>query len=413
MQVTPWSVGCATVASILGLIGLYLDSPAATVGAAGLTALLIGQAALFLYRVACYTDIVSVERTIERHPIVVGIPVEVAVRVDPPKTEGLFVSITDIPPASGTYNPTQVVLDEGRGTYSVRFVAPGIARFRGLEIGLKNRFFSARYICTSSRFLGDDIPVRPWGEAESEPNRGGFQGTKDLDRLGIPRGEGVSGFHPFRMGDELSLIDWKLTAKHGKPYVREPTATVSGSPLLVVDLPDPGNPGGTKVLASAGEEIERMLRERGLCNLLVISGGDVIEFLRHERNPRVLFRLLGLDVHESFQPLYRTRDSVVLRSILHMAEHGKLVHSKRYASALRTNLSLKKRSPFENFVDFAMVGSEHRGVVVYTASFDEVSHLNLIAEAARRRKSRLVIRIPRSRGGFASWLSQYPVVELI
>ncbi|KAF5063380.1 hypothetical protein DSECCO2_295040 [anaerobic digester metagenome] len=406
-------MGCAMIAVVLGIIGLFLDSQAATIGAVGLVSLLCSQAALFLYRTSRYVDLITVRRVIMRRPVAVGTSVEVEVRVDPPAAEGLLVRITDLPPSSVVYDPGRTSLVDGQGIYVARFLVPGVTRFRGLKLMTANRFFSTTLTCTAPRYVGDKISVISREGDAAESLFGGIQSTKELNRLGIPRGEGVSGFHPFRQGDELTLIDWKLTAKHRKPYVREPTAAAGGAPLLVVDLPVRGSPEATVVILSASEAMGRMVREQGRCSLLLISGGDAIDFRRHERDSRVLYQLLGLQVHESFQPLYRLRESSVLRSMLRSAENEKLFFSQRYAAAMHTNLSLRKRFLFEEEIDLALRGSEQQGVIVYTASSNEVSHLNLISEAARRRKSRLVIRLPRSLGGFVSWLSPYPVVELI
>ena len=77
MQATPLAEGCAIVAVVLGVIGLYLDSLAAVAGAMGLTGFLCGQGVLFLYRTARYADDLQVERVIKTRPVHVGIPVEV------------------------------------------------------------------------------------------------------------------------------------------------------------------------------------------------------------------------------------------------------------------------------------------------------------------------------------------------
>ena len=65
MQATSLTGACATVAVVLGVIGLYLDSPAAVAGAMGLTGLLCGQGVLFMYRTARFADDLQVERVIE------------------------------------------------------------------------------------------------------------------------------------------------------------------------------------------------------------------------------------------------------------------------------------------------------------------------------------------------------------
>ncbi len=400
-------------AVILGIVGLYLDSLAAIIAAVGLASLLCSQAILLFYHTTCYINSITVTRRFQKRPVVAGTSVEVEIQVNPLSLDGIQIHLTDLPPPSVVYNTEDTSLANGRGIYGARFLVPGATRFRGLRVITANRFFSTTLTCTSPRYAGDEIFISPREGRVENSSSSGIPGTKELNKIGIWKGEEVSGFHPFRHGDDLSLIDWKLTAKHNKPYVREPSARMGGAPLLIVDLPSAGSPHTPEFLLSVSEALARIVKERGRCSLLLISGGDVIDFLRNEHDLDALYRHLGLRIHESFHALYRKRDSLVLSSLLRSAENGTLAYSRYYAAALRSNLSSRRRIVFEEEVEHALKNSEPAGVVVYTVSTDDVSHLNLISEAARLRRSRLVIRLPRPLGGFVSWLSPYPVVELI
>lgn len=413
METTPWAAGCTVVAIILGVTALYLDSLAAVAGAVGLAALLCGRAALFLYRTVRYADGLRVEREVgEGHPRT-GVPEEVVVRVAVPPVPGLLVRLTDLPPQSAVHDPDDAVLSHGEGRYQVQFIAPGEVRFRGLLLETADRFFSTKLVCAGPRAAGETITVHPAASKVSESARGSNAGAKELDRVGIPRGEGVSGFRPYRRGDDASMVDWKLTAKYGRPFVREPTTEVGNAPLVVVDLPLWEAPGAKDLLAAAGEAIEREVRERGRCTLLLITGGEVVDFRYRERDLGVLLGLLGLRLPGPVHPLYRVMDPVVLLDRLQSIERCLLIPSQRLATALRVTLRRATRSVFEEEIDRAMKRAEHREVVVYTASSGEVSHLNLIAAAARRRRRHLVIRMPGAFTGPVPLLSPYPYVEAI
>jgi len=413
VQTTPWTGGCTIVTIVLGVLALYLDSLAAVAGAMGLTALLCGQAGLFLYRTARYADGLQVERSVGKGPVCVGMPVEVSVRATAPAVPGLLVRLTDLPPRSAVYDPEEAVLPREGGRYRVRFIIPGEVGFRGLLLETGDRFFSTKIVCASSGCAGEKITVYPAASRISEPTPGSDAGTRELDRMGIPRGEGVSGFRPFRRGDDASMVDWKLTAKYGLPFVREPTSEVGNAPLVVVDLPVPGTPGAAAVLAAAGEAIEREVRDQGQCTLLLITGGAVVDFRYHERDLGALLGLLSLRIPDPVHPLYRVLDPLVLLERLQSIERGLLIPSQRLATVLRMTLRRSTRTAFEAEIDHAMKKAENRVVVVYTASSDEVSHLNLIAAAARRRRRHLVIRLPRAVRAPVSLLSPYPRVEAI
>jgi len=413
VQTTPWTGGCAIVAIALGVIALYLDSLAVAAVAMGLAALLCGQAALFLYRTARYVDGLEVERTIGKGVRCVGMPMEVNLTATMPAVPGLQVRLTDLPPRSAVYDPGDTVLPPSGGRYRVRFITPGEVSFRGVLVETGDRFLSTTIVCASSGCMGERITVYPAANRISESSTGTDVGTVELDRAGFPRGEGISGFRPFRRGDDASMVDWKLTAKYGRPFVRETTTEIGSAPLVVIDLPDSETPGGAAVISAAGEMIEREIREHGHCTLLVIAGGEVVDFRYHEHDLGVLLGLLSLRIPEPVHPLYRVMDPLVLLERLQLIERGLLIPSQRLATVLRATLRRSTRTPFEQEIDHAMRKEEHREVVIYTASSDEVSHLNLIAAVARRRRRHLVIRLPRAVRNSISTLSPYPRVEAI
>lgn len=413
MQATPLTEGCTIVAIVLGLIGLYLDSLAAVAGAMGLTGLLCGQGALFLYRTARYANDLQVVRQVKGRPVYLGIPVEVSTKVTTSAVQGLHVRLTDLPPRSAVYVYDEAVLRDGEGRYQVRFMTPGEVSFRGLQIETANPFFTTSIFHAAPRYVGEKVLVLPVEMGTSRPAPGAGSGGTELARAGALQGEGIRGFRPFRQGDDPARVDWKLTAKHGRPFVREPNSEAGNAPLIVVDLPAPEASGAVAVLSAASSEIRREIREYGKCTLLLIAGGEVIAFYRHEPNLVGLLRLLGLQPPESIHPLYRIKDPVVLMARFRAAERELFLPSQRLAVALRVALGARVRSAFEKEVDQVLAATEHREVVVYTASSADTSHLNLIATAARRRRRRLVIRVPRSQQGSIAWLSPYPRVEAI
>ena len=419
MRPTAWTGCCAASAVVLGVIGLYLDSLAAVAGTMGITAILSGQAALFFARTSRYADGLRVEREIGRSPVVRGSPVSVVVRAQAPNVPGLEVRLADLPPHSAVYTSDDAVLHDGVCRYTVRFMAPGDAGFRGLLVEAADTFFSTTIVCSSPRYAGEPITVHP--SSGKVGSLGGLSTAvagsdvrkKEFDRLGVYRGEDTSGFRPFRQGDDVSMVDWKLTAKYGTPFIRQRTTQGGDAPLVIVDLPVSGDVGSIPVLSAAGEAIERIVREYGECSLLVISGGEVIDYRPHENDPAAVLPLLAPQSADQSRPLFRVLDPIVLLGRLRSAERGTLATSRRLALILRTALRHGERSLFEEEIDRALAMAERRQIVVYSSASGEVGHLNMIASAARRRRQHLVLRVPRSPGGPNFWLSPYPRVETI
>lgn len=413
MRPTRWTGSAAVAAAVLGIIGLFLDAPAAAGASVGLAALLSGGAVLFLYRTIRYADGLAVERAVGQGLVCQGSVVEVGVRVTSVAVPGLAVKIMDLPPRSAVHDPEETVLKDGEGRYRIRLMAPGEVFFRGLRVEVADRFFRTTLFCTAPRFAATMLTVYPVGSDRPDKGPGSGAGELELERKGMLRGQGIRAFRPFRSGDDPALMDWKLSAKYSRLFVREPNSQVGGPPLLIVDLPVAGAEGGEELLIAAGEAIGREVRDYGYCTLLVVAGGEVVGFWYHEQDLPALVRNLRPRPADSGVPLYRVYDPVVLRQRLRAAERGVSEPSRRFAAVLRATLGSRSTSAFEEEVGRILAGTEHPEVVVYTAATDEISHLNLIAGAARRHGRTLRILLPRPGPGLLARLSSYARVEVL
>lgn len=414
MQATSLTGAGATVAIVLGVIGLYLDSLAAVAGALGLAGLLCGQGVIFAYRTARFADELQIERAVESRPVYLGAVVEVEVRATTTTVPSLQARLTDLPPRSAIYDHDEAVLHDGEGRYRVRFMTPGEVSYQGVLLETANRFFRTTIHHAASSDAEEKMVVLPADNGGSPSVQDVMAGARELARAGLPQGMGVRGFRPFHQGDDPARIDWKLTAKYNRPFVREPMSEAGSAPLVVVDLPtDHEDSAAVAVLQAASAEIRREIREHGRCTLLLIAGGEVIAYRQHERDLVGLLRLLSIQPPGPLHPLYRVRDPATLMETLRLAERELSIPSQRLAVTLRTALGTGVRSSFEREINRVLSAAEHREVLVYTVAPADVSHLNLIAAAARRRRRRLVIRLPRATKGSLPWLSRYPRVEAI
>ncbi|MEN6341443.1 MAG: hypothetical protein ABFC89_02680 [Methanospirillum sp.] len=413
MRPTAWAGGAAAVAAVLGGAGLVFDAPAAAGAATGIAALLGARAALFLARTARVADGLVIERSTPKTARQ-GAPVRIAATATAPSVPGLAVRFTDLPPASALLADGDPVLEDGRAGYGLRFMAPGEVSFRGVQIDARDRFFSTTLLCTAPPFAGPALTVFPAGEARTDPGIGMRAGELEREQKAILRGQGVIAYRPFRAGDDRALVDYKLSAKHGRDFVREPNSQAGNSPLLVVDLPAPGAPGGEAVLTAAGEAVEREFRQNGRCSLVVIAGGELVAARDMAGDQAELVRLIGWRKESGgIGSLYRVPDPVVARQRLRGLEGGSGTLSRRLAAALRANLRHAGRTPFEEDLSRAFSGLAHRDVIVYTAAAGEISHLNLITAAVRRRGQSLRVRFRHPSLGALVGLPPDAIVEAL
>ena len=204
-------------------------------------------------------------------------------------------------------HPDDAVLHDGACRYGPVH-GPGGAGFRGLLIEAADTFFSITIACSSPRYAGEPITVHP--SSGKVGSLGGLSMAvagsdvrrKEFDRLGVYRGEDTSGFRPFRQGDDISMVDWKLTAKYGTTFIRQRTTQGGDAPLVIVDLPVSGDAESISVLSAASEAIERIVQEFGECSLLVISGGEVIDYYAHQNDPSAVLPLLTPQPADRFRP---------------------------------------------------------------------------------------------------------------
>jgi uncharacterized protein (DUF58 family) len=411
---TAWTGGTAAVAAVLGAAGLFFDAPVAAGAAAGLAAVLGARAALFLARTARVADGLAVERSTQKDFLRQGAPVSFEVAATAPAVPGLSVRLTDLPPASALLADGDPELHGGRARYRLRFMAPGEVRFRGVRIDAADPFFSTTLLCTAPPYVGSDVTVFPASLARTDPGVGIHAGDLECEQRAILRGQGILAYRPFHPGDDRALVDYKLSAKYGRDFMREPNSMAGSAPLLVVDLPAPGAPGGEALLTAAAEAVEREFQQTGRCSLIVIAGGELVAARDGAVDQIELVRLIGWRPESGgVGALYRVPDPVVARQRLRGIERGIGAFSRRLAAALQANLGHAGHTVFEDDLTRALTGATHRDVVVYTAASGELSHLNLVAAVIRRRGQGLRLRFRHPARGALLGLAPDATVEAL
>ena len=127
---------------------------------------------------------------------------------------------------------------------------------------------------SAEQFQGPVLSVQPRGLFESS-RRGLSGGNREIEKMAVLSALGVRSLREYYAGDDLRRIDWKMTAKHNKLFVREYAGIMNLPPLIIVDLPwreapYPGDEFARMVAAVAGQ-VEHSTTMNHYSTVLLIS----------------------------------------------------------------------------------------------------------------------------------------------
>jgi len=308
-------------AAALLLFSWSFDSAPALLLAGSILGLLAARALLFLHSAKAAAASVNVTRTAAPTILRQGSPVNVTCTVHLSLSPGLHADITDLPPAGapvakGSATATQSLAGSHDVTmaYGISCLSSGNLTFGGMDIVLSDDLFSVRLPFRGGGFSLPSLWVDPVARLRAGDGSGAF-GEREAEAQKLLRGYGIRSFRSYLPGDDPRSIDWKLTAKHGRLYVREYTGMVGKNTLLVVDFPDGALPCPAPlhdaVLGAALEAAREMCRNPRGCSLMVISGPNLLSYLPNEKSPARLKR--ALDVLGRAQDWQAAQEALVQR----------------------------------------------------------------------------------------------------
>ncbi|MDV4343126.1 DUF58 domain-containing protein [Methanoculleus sp. YWC-01] len=399
---TRTSGGIAALALALTVTALLLANPAAALAAGSLALFLLWRGWQFERDLRAAVTSLNVTREVDRTILRQGTATAVRVKADIAVPPGMEVRVRDLPPAVAAgdaplSSPGETV------TYTVRLMAPGETAFAGVVLEASDAFFSRDIVCR--RFDGPHIQVFPAGTAERGRGRGTGSGDAEVDRRAALTGQGTRGFRPYQTGDDLSQIDWKLTARRDAYYVREPAGLEGGSPLIAVDLP--ARTGDPETFArfsmTVCGAVEGAINARDGCSLLVVAGGEVVRFLPRTLDIREAIAALGgLAPLEPRAPLYRAPGPAVLAARARMNGRGAVPEESVFREklgALLTRFAAESPTPFAAAVRAALGRAEAEEVRLFSLlPAGDKSHLIQLAREAKVRGMWVVLKAPAGAG---------------
>lgn len=320
---------------------------------------------------------------------------------------GITVRVRDILPAATLSDPpdaSAVVAADGSASirYSLTPLVPGSIRFPGISLAISDPFFNASLLMGSDPFRGPEPDVHPRAAYERSRTRAEF-GEDEKDAPSIYRGSGIRSIREYHSGDDLRSIDWKMTAKYDRMFIREYTAAENLPPLIVVDLPDCLFPVPdeylTKLVNSATGETMTAIRNHGSVSLFVISGVNIIDTVLEETDLQRCITTLRTSAHPHFRlnHAYRWKDRAGMRGFIRKNGVAAPWPRKneddqffdRIAQIYRKSLANPYTPVFSTQVRRLLNSVQLEEIVFYSLFEGDLSHIGELALQAQMKRIRL------------------------
>jgi uncharacterized protein (DUF58 family) len=223
---------------------LILDDMAILLAGSMLLAGILGQYLLFDRDMREIVTSVEIQRSLSRNPVRRGTPLQVVSTITFRGSPRMQVQITDLPPhntilAEGVTTITKNADPSPRSylcSYRIIPAMHGTQHFSGMSVTVRNLFFEDTLPLTREKECGPALSVLPTG-AFAAPVSELADGTRDNRKASIWTGVDVHSLREYSVGDDLSHVDWKISAKYDKIFIRKYTGLMSHPPLVIVDLP--------------------------------------------------------------------------------------------------------------------------------------------------------------------------------
>lgn len=320
MHTTRCSSGLAVLALALVLASWLFDDLLLLSLAAGLLVFLLFRFVLFFRGLRIAGDTLAVHRETDKTIVRQGRTVAVTTVVRTRIPARMVAQVKDLVPMGASVMTGETyarIRDEITLQYEIALLATGAVRFGGVELALEDAFFRSIIPCRAARFRGPVLHVEPFSLfAMTESAR--LEGETEQERPYLLPGYGIRSFRAYIPGDDPRHIDWKLSAKHERLFVREYTGIAGSPPLIVLDMPDasalPGT--GDALKGAVSGLVEQAAGRHGAGHLLVISGANVIRYLPFGRQTAPVRALLNsTSPAERLVHLYRSMDAATARSL--------------------------------------------------------------------------------------------------
>lgn len=411
MELTERSLGIIILICGLGLYSWIFDNIPALIILFSLTVFLILRVLLFYRTVTHVSGSVACERSAGKTISRQGTPVPVRTSWTCDIPEGYSVTFEDMIPAGAAilnginttadiYGPVKNV--NVNGSYTISPVVSGEVMFGGVRVIFKDQYFLTTIeFCTES-FRKPVLHIEPVALFEHEKALGRY-GETETEKTGQIRGYGIRSFRYYVKGDDPKTIDWKMTAKHGKFFVREYYGLAGEPPLLIVDLPDASSEYPAQaydlMIGGMNDALRSAVRETHGCTLLIISGPNLLKYIPFEKSIVQARKTIDA-LHDQKRLLswYRAVDPGYSRFFLQNREGPGIPEEQTFSTGLARIssqfLSHASRPIFE--IQFKGVLNERKisGIYLFSLYQGDLSHIRSIILQGRSMGVRVILQVP-------------------
>jgi uncharacterized protein (DUF58 family) len=399
--------GIWLMAALLGAAAVVFEIPAFYLAAFSLVLLSALLALRFRLQMREVVTSAGVTRSVSRKMLRQGSPTAVTTEFSSNPVPGTVVRVRDIlSPGAGTDPEDPAVIAGAGGSATLRYtlipLVPGSIRFPGVRLEVSDEFFAGSIAMRSGRFAGPELDVYPHAIFERAGDVKEF-GDLEKDRISIYRGYGVRSIREYVQGDDLRTIDWKMTAKHDRMFIREYTAVENFPPLLVVDLPDRSFPVPEEDLArlvsSVTGEAVTAHRDHGSVSLLLISGVNIIDIVLDEQDLTRIMTLIRTAAHPVLRlhHAYRWKNRATLRNTLRQwaapePGSGGVKFAATIARVCQRSLASPDTPVFATRIGRVLGSLTTKDILLYSFFDGDLSHIRELAHLARGQQIRLTPR---------------------
>lgn len=326
--------GLCLTSLLLISCAFILDDLAILLAGVTLIAGILGQYLLFDNSLREIVASVEIQRSLSRNPVRKGTSLHVTAVLTCRGASRMHTEVTDLLPSHTTLEEgvTTVTInpDPSSRTYPLSYqIVPaihGTHHFSGVSVNVRNLFFEDTFQLTRERDCGPVLSVQPSGlfaEPESEA-----AGTTASRKISAWRGLDIHSLREYIHGDDLRHVDWKISAKYDKIFVRKYTGLISHPPLIIVDLPWNGAPCPEKefhrMISVVTGMVKQIVQTYQYVSVLFISGPNILHLIREEKNVTHCIT----DIQEWMHPVdrlvhfYRMPDRTDLRSYVRHTENA-------------------------------------------------------------------------------------------
>ena len=379
-----------------------------------LAGLLFLRAFVFSRRASIVIHSISLERNAKKTVIRRGSNVRIRTSAECRIPPGTTVLIRDLLPGSAklvsgrdSASSNQQGLQGFDFQYMVALLSTGHIGFRGIEAEIRDQFFVSRFQFQNSRFKKPYIWVEPVGLFRKDQT-GGAMGDWEEEKRSPLRGSGVIAFRDYLPGDDPRSIDWKMTAKHGKMFVREYAGLVGVPSLFVLDFS--GNAGDLtdswdRLSGSFLQAFRDAARERKKCSLVLVSGMNLIRYLPDETSlSRVRTAIASNRSYPRLVHAYRNLDAGPARYLKKRVENelegsagdtGKSRYLQNLGGIYDSFVPEMHPSVFDLQVARMLSKEETGRVYIFSLFQGDQSHIRTLIHQSRMRGIRVSCEVPK------------------